>query len=403
VLNSWAVDTCSWSQYVPVKLPVYGQTGFGRATGMQIYLVGGAVRDALLGLKARENDWVVVGSTADELRELGYAQVGRDFPVFLHPRTHDEYALARTERKTGPGHKGFAVHADSEVSLEQDLQRRDLTINAIARDEHDLLIDPYGGLADIEGRILRHVSGAFSEDPLRVFRVARFYARFAGFGFSIADETQRLLRDMCASGALSQVSAERVWQELYKTLAGECAEQFFAVLTNCDGLEYWFPEIAHIEISELGNVWQKIDASDADNNLGEWQKYIALGWFLSPEQCLSLSIRLKVPKKYQRSIVQMAKYGFLLSKWDNLRDGEVLNILGSMGALKQSSKFEALLSVVAFCDATESTCDFIRLVDIASAVGRLSAQDVKVEKKLSGVQLGEAIRKVRLEYIHQNR
>lgn len=369
---------------------------------MQIYLVGGAVRDALLGLDVGDKDWVVVGSTASEFLKLGYSQVGRDFPVFLHPVTHEEYALARTERKTGPGHTGFAIHANSEVSLEQDLLRRDLTINAIARDKNDKLVDPYGGLADLQDRVLRHVSGAFSEDPLRVFRVARFYARFTEFGFTIADETHLLLCDMCAGGALKQVSAERVWQELYKTLGRASAEQFFLVLQDCQGLESWFPEIANIELSELGNVWHGIDNSERDVSL-EWAKYVVLGWFLSPEQSLSLSLRLKVPKKYQQSIVHMSKFGHRLSAWKNLPDADVLDIVVSMGALKQFSAFEAFLSVVEYCRQQNSTSGFDGLLSVVETVGKIGAKDVTQQSNLSGADLGEAIRAVRIEYIHEHR
>ena len=169
---------------------------------MKVYEVGGAVRDALLGLPVKERDWVVVGASADELAAQGYRRVGKDFPVFLHPETGEEYALARTERKIGPGYTGFAFDTAASVTLEQDLERRDLTINAIARAPDGTLIDPWGGRRDLEARVLRHVSAAFSEDPLRVLRVARFAARFKGLGFGVAPETQRLMADIVASGAL---------------------------------------------------------------------------------------------------------------------------------------------------------------------------------------------------------
>lgn len=177
---------------------------------MEIYLVGGAVRDRLLGLPVTERDWVVVGATPQAMRELGFRPVGKDFPVFLHPKTGEEYALARTERKSAPGHTGFVFHAAPEVTLEEDLRRRDLTINAIAESARGELIDPYGGRRDLERRVLRHVSDAFVEDPLRVLRVARFAARFAALGFRVAPETLGLMRAIAASGELEHLSAERI-------------------------------------------------------------------------------------------------------------------------------------------------------------------------------------------------
>ena len=185
---------------------------------MKIYLVGGAVRDKLLGLPVKERDWVVVGATPAQMLALGYKQVGKDFPVFLHPETHEEYALARTERKTGPGYKGFVVHADTDVTLEEDLQRRDLTINAIAEAPDGSLIDPYNGQRDLDARLLRHVAPAFTEDPVRILRVARFAARFAAQGFHVAEATQALMCQMVASGEVDALVPERVWQEIARGL-----------------------------------------------------------------------------------------------------------------------------------------------------------------------------------------
>lgn len=193
---------------------------------MQIYLVGGAVRDQLLNYPVKEKDWVVVGATADEMLAKKFKQVGRDFPVFLHPETSEEYALARTERKTAPGYTGFDVHASKEVTLEDDLLRRDLTINAMAMDSEGHIIDPYNGRADLESRQLRHVSDAFCEDPVRILRVARFAARYAHLGFSIADETMQLMKTMVNNGEIDALVAERVWQEMHKALS-EKIPKFF--------------------------------------------------------------------------------------------------------------------------------------------------------------------------------
>jgi tRNA nucleotidyltransferase/poly(A) polymerase len=211
------------------------------------WLVGGAVRDALLGLPVHERDWVVVGATPDEMVEAGYRPVGRDFPVFLHPDTGEEYALARTERKTGAGHRGFVVHADPDVTLEADLERRDLTINAIARDADGNLVDPFGGRGDLDARILRHVSDAFVEDPLRVLRVARFAARFADLGFVVADETRDLMGRIARSGELSTLSPERIWRELEKALASDRPAAFFRVLAEVGALEPLFPLLALLD------------------------------------------------------------------------------------------------------------------------------------------------------------
>src|SRR6266436_1083073 len=196
---------------------------------MQVYLVGGAVRDALLGLPVKERDWVVVGGTRAALLEMNYREVGRDFPVYLHPDSHEEYALARLERKIAPGYRGFAIESSPAVTLEQDLRRRDLTINAMARDAGGRLIDPFGGQADLRARVLRHVSAAFAEDPVRILRVARFAARFAGLGFKVAPETLALMRAMVSAGEANALVSERVWRELELALGTAHPERAFEV------------------------------------------------------------------------------------------------------------------------------------------------------------------------------
>ena len=210
---------------------------------MKIYLVGGAVRDKLLGLPVTDRDWVVVGARQNEMLDLGFAQVGNDFPDFLHPQTREEYALARTERKTAPGHTGFVFDANETVTLEQDLARRDLTINAIAETADGELIDPYNGQDDLAGRVLRHVSPAFEEDPLRVLRVARFAARFHSLGFRVAPETNAIMRKIVHSGELASLVSERVWQELAKALVSKSPDAFVTVLRDCEALGIVLPEI----------------------------------------------------------------------------------------------------------------------------------------------------------------
>ena len=210
---------------------------------MQVYLVGGAVRDEQLGLPVKERDWCVVGATPAEMKAAGYKQVGKDFPVFLHPETGEEYALARTERKTAAGYHGFEFHTDSGVTIEDDLGRRDLTINAIAEDSDGNLVDPYDGIADIRNRILRHVSDAFIEDPVRVLRVARFAARFAHLGFVIAPETLALMRQITADGEIDALVPDRVWKETETALLGRDSRVYFETLRECGALAVLFPEI----------------------------------------------------------------------------------------------------------------------------------------------------------------
>src|SRR5688572_23904379 len=210
---------------------------------MEVYLVGGAVRDRLLGLPVRERDWVVVGARPADLQAQGYLPVGREFPVFLHPVTHEEYALARVERKVAPGYRGFTTEFSPDVTLEDDLRRRDLTINAMAEAPTGEVIDPYGGRRDLDARVLRHVSEAFVEDPVRILRVARFAARYADRGFSVAQETRELMARMVASGEVDALVAERVWKETERALAEPRPEVFFEVLRDCGALARIFPEI----------------------------------------------------------------------------------------------------------------------------------------------------------------
>jgi tRNA nucleotidyltransferase (CCA-adding enzyme) len=241
---------------------------------VQTYLVGGAVRDQMLGREIKERDYVVVGATEGQMLAQGFTRVGRDFPVFLHPETKEEYALARTERKRGYGYTGFVCHASPDVTLEQDLLRRDLTINAMALDDNGSAIDPYNGKADLEDRIFRHVSPAFAEDPLRIFRVARFMARYKGYGFSIAEETLAIMQTMCTENEVRAISAERIWQETQRALCEPYPLSFFAVLASVGGLDYWFTEWRDIDFSSP--TFSEKTSAITDTNIAIEQRFAVL-------------------------------------------------------------------------------------------------------------------------------
>ena len=308
---------------------------------MEIYLVGGAVRDELLGRPVEERDWVVVGSHAEALEDLGYQRVGRDFPVFLHPRTKEEYALARTERKTAPGHGGFAVRASPEVTLEEDLARRDLRINAMAKAADGRLIDPFGGQQDLAKRMLRHVGEAFGEDPLRVFRVARFAAQLPEF--SVHSSTLALMSRM--AGTLVELPAERVWGEFRKALAAPAPQRFIEVLAAADCLGHWLPELEGAALPRAASEEATPQQAALEGETLEGAtlegatlkgaiidarlpspaaRYGGLGWVLDRAAAKRLSERLKAPKEYAALASQVAGQGAALAHWREL-DGEQLH------------------------------------------------------------------------------
>ncbi|NCA70199.1 MAG: multifunctional CCA addition/repair protein [Sphingobacteriia bacterium] len=344
----------------------------GLGAGPRVYLVGGAVRDRLLGRAITERDFVVVGATPDDLLARGFRQVGRDFPVFLHPRTQDEYALARTERKTAPGYRGFVVHAEPDVTLEEDLRRRDLTINALAEDEQGNLIDPHGGLADLQARVLRHVSPAFAEDPVRILRVARFAARFADLGFSVAPATQALMRAMVAAGEVDALVPERVWQELAGALATPRPARFFEVLRDCGALARLLPEVDrlwgipqpaqwHPEIDTGVHAMLVLDMS-ARLSPDPLVRFAALchdlGKGTTPEAILpshkgheersvllleAICDRLRIPTRYRELARITARYHGLAHKVDELRAATVLRLLEGADAFRRPERFAQLL------------------------------------------------------------
>lgn len=339
---------------------------------MKIYTVGGAVRDELLGLPVVDRDYVVVGATPEQMVALGYKPVGRDFPVFLHPQTHEEYALARTERKTARGYHGFAFHAAADVTLEQDLARRDLTINAIAKDEHGKLIDPFNGVGDLKARVLRHVGPAFAEDPVRILRLARFAARYAPLGFTVAEETLQLMRGMVASGEADALVAERVWQELSRGLMEKKPSRMFEVLRACGALARVLPELdvlwgvpqraeAHPEIDTGVHVMMVVDwAASQDfaldvrfaaltHDLGkgttpreEWPRHHAHE-ARSVGLVEGLCERLRVPAECRDLALIMARHHGTIHRAAELRPGTIVDLLQGADAFRKPQRFARLM------------------------------------------------------------
>lgn len=312
---------------------------------MRCYLVGGAVRDQLLGYPSSERDWVVVGATPEQMTARGFRPVGRDFPVFLHPETQEEYALARTERKSGRGHQGFVFNADPSVTLEQDLIRRDLTINAMARSAEGELIDPWGGRRDLERRLLRHVSPAFVDDPLRVLRVARFASRYAHLGFVIAPETRQLMARIVASGELQHLSAERVWRELERALAEASPRVFLDVLADCGALAVWLPELASLRDPALERLGELTVPPGPHGVELAALRLALLACELEPEAVERLCQRLKAPRAV-RDLARLASQA--APRLDQPLEAEALQqLLDRLDAWRRPERLQALVAVLA--------------------------------------------------------
>jgi tRNA nucleotidyltransferase (CCA-adding enzyme) len=317
---------------------------------MKVYQVGGAVRDELLGLPVKDRDHVVVGATPEELERLGFEAVGRDFPVFLHPTTHEEYALARTERKTGRGYKGFTIHTAPDVTLEDDLARRDLTINAIAKDEHGNLIDPFGGVADLKAGVLRHVSGAFVEDPVRVLRVARFAARF---GFRPAPETLALMREMVANGEVDALVPERVWQELATGLMESAPRRMFDALAECGALPRVLPEWARLD---AGRALAALDEA-AKRGLALPIRYAALFAGGPVEAAESAAARLRAP-------IECRDLAVLAARWSpTVRDARRLDADALVDLFERTDAFRRPERFADLADACEADAAALGEVD----------------------------------------
>jgi len=404
---------------------------------MQVFLVGGAVRDRLLGRPVRERDYVVVGATPAAMEALGYRPVGRDFPVFLHPQSHEEYALARTERKTAPGYRGFNFHADPDVTLEQDLARRDLTINAIAEAEDGRLIDPFDGQRDLEARILRHVSPAFAEDPVRLLRLARLAAQLQPYGFTVAPETAALLRELVIGGELDALVAERVWAECEKALASPAPVRFFEILRECGALRVLFPELDrlfgvpqppryHPEIDTGVHTLMVLEQATRLSDAPE-VRFAALvhdlGKGTTPADILprhhgheergvrlieAMSVRLRIPKRYREIAVRVARYHGWVHRVFELRPTTVMKLVEGIDALRRPEGLEPFLQAVEadyrgrkdFAERPYPQADAVRIaVRAASAV---SPQPF-LDRGLQGPKLGSALRRARVEAIAASR
>lgn len=397
---------------------------------MKTFLVGGAVRDFLLNIPMTEKDWLVVGQTPESMIKQGFQAVGKDFPVFLHPQTHEEYALARTERKTDAGYKGFTVYTSPQVTLEQDLIRRDLTINAIAQDEKGHFIDPYNGRKDLENRILRHVSAAFSEDPVRILRIARFAARYAHLGFTIAKETMQLMQDMVKQGETNYLVAERVWAELHKALAEKTPAAFFYTLKECHALATIFPEIHqlfgvpqpakyHPEIDtgvhsllcleqvtklssspevRLATLLHDLGKAATDKN--KWPSHHgheALGIPILQRFCT----RLRVPKKFKALAYQVMRYHTHCHRVFELRAATLTDMLSAFKSADDVASFALACEADARGrtglenEAYPQSAYLLKVADVIRTVDTSKA----LTGGLQGAEIAVAIRQLRIDAV----
>ena len=404
---------------------------------MKIYQVGGAVRDALLGLPVHDRDWVVVGARPEELTALGYLPVGKDFPVFLHPQTREEYALARTERKTAPGYHGFSVHAAPGVTLEQDLGRRDLTVNAIAQDEAGQIVDPYGGRKDLQARLLRHITPAFAEDPVRILRVARFAARFVDF--SIAPETLGLMREMVEAGEVDHLVPERVWQELARALMQTQPSRFFQVLRDCGALARLLPEVDrlwgvpqtpehHPEIDTGVHLMMVLDQA-AELNAPLAVRFACLAHDLGKGQTpadrlprhigheergvrllRTLCERLRVPNDCRELAEVVTREHGHIHQSLSLGAAALVRLLERCDALRKPERFENAL-LACWCDARgrlgkqdsayPQRQRLMQALQLAQQVPAAQIAEQAQAQGLSGPRIGELLRRARIAAVAQ--
>ncbi len=398
---------------------------------MRVYLVGGAVRDRLLGRPGADRDYVVVGATPERMAALGYKPVGKDFPVFLHPETGEEYALARTERKSGRGYHGFEIHASPEVTLEDDLRRRDLTINAMAEDEHGALVDPYGGARDLADRVLRHVSPAFVEDPVRILRVARFAARYAPLGFTIAEETLALMRDMVRDGEVDHLVPERVWQELRRALEEPRPSACLRALRECGALRVLLPELdALYGVPQRAEFHPEVDTGIHQEMVSDMAARLApgdalvgycalmhdLGKGITPAEILprhiehetrgvplvdAVSQRLRVPNDFAELARLTCSEHLNVHRAHELRASTILDLLEGIGALRRPERLRVILLA---CEADKrgrlglSESEYPQAAYLKTCLDAVVAITAKpfVERGLQGPAIGEAMRQARI-------
>lgn len=400
---------------------------------MQIYLVGGAVRDSLINYPSSENDWVVVGATPEQMTALGYKPVGQDFPVFIHPKTGEEYALARTERKSGHGYKGFEFYTSTEVSLEEDLIRRDLTINAMAQDDEGHIIDPFDGQKDLAHKLLRHVSEAFTEDPLRVLRVARFAARYAHLGFTVAPETMELMKSIVAKGEMEFLVAERVWKETSRALAEQSPQVFFEVLKACNALEVLLPEVdALFGVPQRADYHPEIDtgihtlmALKAATKLTDCEaiRFAVLvhdvGKAITPEDVLpshsghekrglplvkAICDRLTVPNKHRQLAMSVTEFHLHCHRALELKPATLLKLFQSIGAIRSPDKLIDFLTCceadikgrAGFEDAAYPSKDY--LLAALEAVSQVDISDL-VDQGVSGAEIGKQLNQRQIQHL----
>lgn len=402
---------------------------------MEIYLVGGAVRDTLLGRPVTERDWVVIGQTPETMIKQGFRPVGKDFPVFLHPESHEEYALARTERKTAPGYKGFAVHAEPDVTLEQDLIRRDLTINAMAMTQDGQLVDPYHGQQDLQKKRLRHVSPAFAEDPVRILRVARFAARYGHLGFTVAEETLSLMQTMVEAGEADHLVPERVWAECAKALKEKTPSAFFIVLKECGALNKIFPEIQSLfGIPQPAAYHPEIDTGIHSLMALEQAALLSpspevrfaalvhdLGKAASPKEFWphhhnheknglplleALCTRLRVPNSFKSLALKVMRHHTHSHRVTELRSATLVDMLTDLGAHKHNSPLDDFLLATeadsrgraGFENKPYPSSDIIRKA--AKAMNAVDTSAI-LNSDLQGAQIGEAIRRLRIKAVYE--
>ena len=400
---------------------------------MQIYLVGGAVRDSLINYPSSENDWVVVGATPEQMTDLGYKPVGQDFPVFIHPKTGEEYALARTERKSGHGYKGFEFYTSTEVSLEEDLIRRDLTINAMAQDDEGHIIDPFDGQKDLAHKLLRHVSEAFTEDPLRVLRVARFAARYAHLGFTVAPETMELMKSIVAKGEMEFLVAERVWKETSRALTEQSPQMFFEVLKACNALEVLLPEVdALFGVPQRADYHPEIDtgihtlmALKAATKLTDCEaiRFAVLvhdvGKAITPEDVLpshsghekrglplvkAICDRLTVPNKHRQLAMSVTEFHLHCHRALELKPATLLKLFQSIGAIRSPDKLIDFLTCceadikgrAGFEDAAYPSKDY--LLAALKAVSQVDISDL-VAQGISGAEIGKQLNQRQIQHL----